>query len=165
MRKYTSRIWLLIIFSLLITDLTFASTKPYYNVIEYGAKGDGQTADTKAIQKAIDQCNKNGGGTVEFPAGTYLTGTITLKNNVILNLQAGSKILGSKNIDDYPMSSLIWGNKLKNVGIIGFGIIDGQGVSFQGKKNRPALLQFVSCKNVTVVGVTLQHPGAWTQHS
>ncbi len=157
-------IYLLVIISFLANDLTLADTKPCYNVLEFGAKADGKIFDTKVIQKAIDECANSGGGTVVFPAGIYLTGTIIMKDNVILNLQAGSKILGSKNINDYPEYSLIWGNKLKNIGITGFGTIDGQGESYQGKKTRPALIKFVSCKNVIVEGVTLQHPAAWTQH-
>ena len=136
MNYYKNRfiICLIIIFSLLLNILTLANTKPYYNVLDYDAKADGITLNTRAIQKVIDECSNNGGGSVEFPAGTYLTGTIYLKDNVILNLQAGSKILGSKNIKDYPTYSLIWGDKLNNIGIVGFGIIDGQGKSFQGKK-------------------------------
>ena len=60
----------------------------FYNVLDYGAVSDGKTLNTKAIQKAIDECASNGGGSVQFPAGTYLTGTISFKDNVILNLQA-----------------------------------------------------------------------------
>jgi polygalacturonase len=71
-------IYLLIIISLSACDLMMAVTKPYFNVIEYGASANGQTLDTKSIQKAIDECSDNGGGTVEFPAETYLTGTIYL---------------------------------------------------------------------------------------
>ena len=144
--------------------MSIAQTSPYLNVLDFGAEADGKTLNTKAIQSAIDQCHKNGGGTVEFPAGKYLTGTIVMKDNVILNLQAGSTVLGSKNIDDYSYNSLIWANNLKNVGITGFGVIDGQGKSYYGKKTRPALLQFISCRDVIVQGVTLQHPAAWTQH-
>jgi polygalacturonase len=172
-------IYIVIILSLFMNDLTVAGGKPHYNVVEYGAIADGQTLNTKAIQQAIDDCSENGGGTVEFPAGTYLTGTLFLKSNVFLNLQAGSTLLGSKNLEDYPQSlrqpgnnsdkkfvlrALIRGDELENVGITGFGIIDGQGKFFYGIKVRPRLLLFVSCKNVTVAGVALQHPGAWTQH-
>lgn len=171
-------IYLLVVFSLLINILMLANTKPYYNVLEYGATANGKTLDTKAIQNAIDECNQNGGGTVEFPAGTYLTGTIILKDNVFLNLQAGSKILASKNFEDYLVNSkpvsnsnqkdisgaFIVADNKKNIGITGYGIIDGQGASFYGKKDRPVLLMFRSCRNVTVEGITLQHPATWTQH-
>ena len=188
----------------LLIGLIFAGTKPNYSVIKYGAKADGKTLNTKAIQKAIDDCADDGGGTVEFPAGTYLTGTIILKDNIILNLQAGSTILGSKNIKDYPMyaqpvannmdkdvyRALIRGENLKNIGITGFGVIDGQGKFLQGIKitdevlneikniykdesryipakgndHRPFLLRFVSCEDVTVKDITIQYPAKWTQH-
>ena len=189
---------------LLLSSLVFANTKQYYIITEYGAIADGKTLNTNAIQKAIDECANNGGGTVEFPAGNYLTGTIIMKDNVVLNLQAGCKILGSKNIEDFPMYSqpvannmdkdvyraLIRGENLKNIGITGLGIIDGQGKYLQdipitdedlkeiekvytdksryipGKKNdqRPFLLRFVSCKNIIIEGITLQYPAKWTQH-
>ncbi|NOX64971.1 MAG: glycoside hydrolase, partial [Chlorobi bacterium] len=189
---------------LLLSSLLFSATKTNYNVLYYGAVADGKTLDTEAIQKAIDECADNGGGTVNFPAGNYLTGTIIMKDNVVLHLQAGSKILGSKNIENYPMYSqpvannmdkdvyraLIRGENLKNIGITGLGVIDGQGKYLQGipitdedikeiekvytdksryipgKKNdqRPFLLRFVSCNNIIVEGITLQHPAKWTQH-
>ncbi|VAX28209.1 Polygalacturonase [hydrothermal vent metagenome] len=163
---------------LLLSSLLFPSTRQYYNVVDYGAKADGKILNTKSIQEAIDKCASNGGGTVVFPAGTYLSGTIVMKDNVILHLEAGSKILGSKNIDDYRVNlKLISNNKQKdingalilaldkkNIGITGFGTIDGQGKSFYGKENRPVLLFFNGCKDVTIKGVTLQHPASWTQH-
>ncbi|RLD62845.1 MAG: hypothetical protein DRI95_12485 [Bacteroidetes bacterium] len=170
MRKTTLLLFLLI-------SLSISAQELFYNVFDFGAIADGKTLNTKAIQKAIDKCANNGGGTVEFLAGTYLTGTIILKDNVILNLQSGSKILGSKNIEDYFMNpeqinkkqkdvygALIGGENLKNIGVTGFGIIDGQGASFYGKKNRPALLMFENCTNIVIEGIKLQHPAAWTQH-
>jgi len=195
---------LFLVITFLGISMGIAQTNVNLNILDFGVNPDGITLNTKAIQKAIDQCDKNGGGTVEFPAGNYLTGTIVMKNNVILHLQAGSKILGSTNIADYPMYSppvpnnmdkdvkraLIRGENLKNIGIIGLGIIDGQGESLQGikmddetlneikkvytdktryipgKKNdqRPFLMRFVSCKDIVMKGITLQHPAKWTQH-
>ena len=67
-----------------------------------GAKGDGKTINTKAIQNAIDACSKNGGGYVVFSKGEYVTGTIRLKSRVMIKVQEGSKILGSTNLKDYP---------------------------------------------------------------
>lgn len=166
MKYYKNRlaIYIIILISLSTSEIKSDSAKPYYNVIEYGATADGKTFDTKSIQNAINECTNNGGGTVVFPAGTYLSGEIVMKDNVILNLQVGSKILGSENIKDYHMYSLIWGEKVNNIGVIGFGTIDGQGKSYQGKTSRPSLIKFVNCNDVIVEGVTLQHPGAWTQH-
>ena len=149
---FKQKYFLLITF--FITSLSFAQTKGYLNVLDFGAKADGKTLNTKAIQRAIDQCYNNGGGTVNFPAGTFLTGTIQLKDNVILHLQGGSKILGSTNIKDYPMylplvpnnmdkdvyRALIRGENAKNFGITGSGIIDGQGKDLQINKIRESEL-------------------------
>src|SRR5687767_12378491 len=66
-----------------------------YNIRDFGAKGDGQTNDTTAIQKAIDACYKDKGGTVLVPAGVFVTGTIELKSNVTFHIAAQGKILGS----------------------------------------------------------------------
>ena len=167
-----------IVFILCFSVYSLSAQNPFYNVLDYGAIGDGKTLNTKAIQKAINKCANNGGGTIEFPAGTYLTGVIILKDNVFLNLQAGSKILASKNFDDYLVNSkplynsnqkdisgaFIVADNKKNVGVTGYGIIDGQGASFYGQKDRPALLMFRNCKDITIEGITLQHPATWTQH-
>src|SRR4051794_9095063 len=68
---------------------------PFYNVRDFGAKGDGSARDTAAIQKAIDAAEKDGGGIVVTPAGTYRSGTIHLKSNVTLQLTSGAVILAS----------------------------------------------------------------------
>lgn len=72
-----------------------------YNILDYGAIADGKTLNTKAIQKAIDDCHANGGGTVFVPAGEYYTGTIWLRSNVELHLEHASKIIASHDLDDY----------------------------------------------------------------
>lgn len=164
-----------VIILLLIIVASVSAKNGFYNVLDFEATANGKTLDTRAIQKAIDECNKNGGGTVEFPAGTYLTGTLFMKDNVILNLQVGSKLLGSTDIIDYPLLSsfssraLILGKNVKNIGIIGNGIIDGQGKNLQKYKvpgkyeKRPFLIRFDECKNILVEGITLQYPAAWVQ--
>jgi len=75
--------------------LADSSSKTTYNIRDYGATGDGKTLDSPAIDKAIDDCAASGGGTVYFPAGTYLSGSIHLKSNIHLFLDAGSVILGA----------------------------------------------------------------------
>src|SRR5436309_594237 len=71
------------------------------NVKDFGAKGDGTSKDTQALQKAIDGAEQQGGGTVVVPAGKYLIGTIHLKNNVTLQLENGSTILASTDNADF----------------------------------------------------------------
>src|SRR5581483_7137044 len=66
-----------------------------YNIRDFGAKGDGKTLDTAALQAAIDACTADGGGTVLVPAGTFVIGTVELKDNVTLHIAAGGTLLGS----------------------------------------------------------------------
>ena len=67
-----------------------------YNIRDFGAKGDGTTLDTTAVQAAIDACTRDGGGTVLVPAGTFHIGTIELKSNVTLHLAASATLLGQR---------------------------------------------------------------------
>jgi len=150
-----------------------------YNVRDYGAKPDGKTMCTKSIQKAIDECAENGGGTVYFPPGTFLSGTIYMKSNVTLRLDTGSTLLGSSSLKDYPPTvqafrsytdnytdkSLIYGEKLKRIAITGSGTIDGQGSPFKGPyKVRPYMIRIIQCQNVLVKDVTIQNSPMWVQH-
>jgi hypothetical protein len=105
---------------------------------------DGKAINTNNIQMAIDEVSNRGGGTIVFPKGKYLTGSIILKSNVTLLLEKNAVILGSTNPADYkkvdvtdnlksPNASdnsklaLIISSNAQNVGIIGKGTIDGQG--------------------------------------
>ena len=150
-----------------------------FNVRDYGAKGDGVAFDTAAIQAAIDACNSAGGGTVVVPAGTYLTGTIELKNNVGLRLEKGSVLLGSKNLDDYPecvpnlrsytdkytRHSIIYAESAENIAITGEGTIDGQGAAFDNTTYaRPNMMRIISCRNVSVRGIRMLDGAMWTCH-
>lgn len=119
----------------------------FYNVKKYGAIGNGKNLDSPAINKAIEAASKAGGGTVWIPAGTYLSGSIRLKSNINLHLDAGATILGAPQemnaydetepysfgpYQDGPHSyfhnSLIWGENLVNVFITGNGMINGGGL-------------------------------------
>src|SRR5438552_3826566 len=72
-----------------------------FDVREYGAKGDGVTLDTAAINKAIEACAQAGGGQVLFPAGRFLSGTVRLRSQVNLYLDAGARLIGTTNLDEY----------------------------------------------------------------
>jgi polygalacturonase len=150
-----------------------------FNVRDHGAAGDGVHLDTSAIQDAVDGCARAGGGTVLFPAGAYLSGTIVLKSRVTLELDAGAVLLGSKDLQDYPSHvpalrsftdtyterSLIYAEGLEDIGIRGRGRIDGQGAAFKGPyKLRPYMLRFVSCRNVSVTDVAIENSPMWVQH-
>ena len=74
----------------------------------FGAVGDGRTKDTNSVQRAIDTCTASGGGVVYLGPGTYLCGTVVLKSNVTLYLEAGAVLLGSRDINDYEPKHLIY---------------------------------------------------------
>jgi hypothetical protein len=106
----------------------------FFNVRDFGAVGDSKNLDTKSIQEAINQCSKSGGGTVIFPAGTYLSGSIELLSNITFQLEAGSVIKGSPNLEDYKKmgrtsegrnTSLIYAIGATNIAITGRGSVDG----------------------------------------
>jgi DNA sulfur modification protein DndE len=114
--------------------------KDTFNIVSYGAVNDGITLNTKAINAAIDACNKTGGGTVYIPAGLWLTGPIVLKNNVELNTARGALVLFTPDHLQYPLvassfegveaarcQSPITAEGLENIGITGQGIFHGSG--------------------------------------
>ena len=151
-----------------------------YSVRKFGAVGDGKIKDTQAIQAAIEAAHTAGGGTVYFPAGIYLSGTLMLRDRVTLHLEAGSILLGSTEQADYPPTpprfrsyteryvhqSLIYGEDLKNIALEGRGTIDGQGTTFNDRpfRERPYLIRLVGCQNVLVRDVTLVNSPMWVQH-
>jgi len=108
-----------------------------YNILDFGAKGDGNFLNTKAINKAVEHCSQQGGGTVIIPSGTFVTGCIMLKSNVDLHLVAGAELLGSENMTDYKTGDethgMIFCEDATNVSISGSGTINGNGIHFYEK--------------------------------
>ena len=133
-----------------------------FNVREFGVIGDGETLNTQAIQKAIDACTEAGGGTVYFPAGTYKAGTFYLKSNVTLYLDTGATILGSKDMKDYVESEhhygsryfFIYGRDIKNVSIVGGGIIDGT-LALDNGSFGPLALIFEYSENILIRDISI----------
>ena len=150
-----------------------------YNVLDYGAKGDGIHKDTQAVQKAIDLATTNGGGKVIIPSGKKIVvGTIFLKNNVSLYLENGAVLLGSPDIEDYAKNThknmyknephmdrcLIFAKEAHSIAIEGYGTIDGNGFpkNFKRETGRPMLIRFLNCTDIHINNVKLINPAAWT---
>jgi polygalacturonase len=128
-----------------------------FDVKRFGAKGDGKALDSPAINRAIDAAAAAGGGTVFFPAGSYRSFSIRLKSNISLYLDQGSTIVAadpndgdgkydaaeSNQWDSYQdfghshwHNSLIWGENLQNISILGPGTIWGKGLVRSGAQSR-----------------------------
>jgi polygalacturonase len=158
-----------------------------YDVRSYGAKGDGITDDTSAINQAIEAASSAGGGTVELGAGTYLAGSIHLKSDIALYLGPGSTLLASSDGEAYDVAepnpwgdslhyqdsghshwhdSLIWGDGLTNVSITGEGRIFGKGLVRDFMKDSPPrkvgnkAIALRNCRNVILRDFTIEH-GGW----
>ena len=122
----------------------------FYNVLDFGAKGDGKALDTDAVNNAIDAAADKGGGTVYFPAGQYLCFSLRLKSNITIYLDNGATVVAAdpgvdrgsydlpepNEFDAYQdfghthwKNSLFWGIGVENVAIVGQGRIDGKGLT------------------------------------
>ncbi|HEU6448023.1 MAG TPA: glycosyl hydrolase family 28 protein [Verrucomicrobiae bacterium] len=149
------------------------NTNNVINVTSYGAIGDGVTTNTTAIQNAINAATAGGnvggysGGTVEIPAGTYLCGPLTMKNNVNLQIDEGA-ILRMLAYSNYPggfvnPANFISGSSVTNIEISGPGAIDGQGApwwkitSTNSSYNRPRMINFSGCNHLLIQNITLSN--------
>lgn len=177
--------------TLLLVACTSTSSNSTFNVLDYGAKGDGSTDDAAAIQKAIDQCNEEGGGTVLFPKGhTFMAGPIQLKSNVEIHLEVGATLLANPDESIYQLSTFgdnrgegmmwLWCDSIENLAITGRGTIDGNGVAFMGKEledsyelkelkdptfdPRPHVLTLKRVNHLTIRDITIREGAYWTVH-
>lgn len=160
-----------------------------YNVLDYGAKGDGTTDDAVAIQKAIDDCNANGGGQVLFPTGyTFLSGPVELKSNVDIHLDVQSTWKANPDESIYHLSAFganegegmmwIYADGVENLSFSGKGTIDGNGVAFMGEElldsyelkpittfdPRPHVLTLKGVNRLSIKDITIQNGAYWTVH-
>lgn len=153
------------------------------DVRAFGAKGDGTTFDTAAIQSAIDRCAESGGGEVRLGPGRYLTGSLQLRSGVRFHLDPKATLLGSASMEDYKRGPLLSAEDVSNIVIEGGGEIDAQGESFWAYEKpytgppwrgtaqfeyralrRPRCLHFLRCENLTLRDITIRNSPSWTVH-
>jgi polygalacturonase len=171
---------------LLLAAIAFSSpashAAPVCDAHAFGAKGDGVTKDTRAIQIAIDACAAKGGGTVLLDHGAFLTGPLVLKSRVTLDVQPGSTLLGSQDHADYPrmeelhepaVQPLLSASNADHITLRGGGIIDGSGQPWWADVYshrhlpdfspalRPRLILFDHCRHIRIEGLTVQNSPSW----
>ena len=132
-----------------------------FDVRDFGAIGDGNTLNTAAIQNAIDECHRLGGGAVVFENGVYMTGKIIMRSNIELHVRSNATILASPRVEDFPDSTdeqashvntkrltrwrnncIIFANECKNIAITGTGKIDGNAPAFLRESPEDELLTY-----------------------
>jgi hypothetical protein len=150
---------------------TFLFSAVVHNVRDYGARGDGRGKDTAAVQAAIDAAEKEGGGVVFVPAGNYPCGTLHLKNNIRMELAPGATISASPDRGDFDAYekltyqtgsdeettyfhySLLTGEDIHDISIVGAGSVDGN----RAKRGGPKPIALKNCRHVAIYGITVKN--------
>lgn len=168
----------------LVVLLSLTAEVKDYNVVDFGAVNDTTVLSTAAIQRAVDDCSKAGGGRVVVPAGIYKIGTLVMRSHVNLYLEQGATLYGSTRLEDYrPLKTdyvslrtqtatvqLIYADGVEDVTISGYGTIDGRGRAFKKLSwndegiTRPHLLRFIQSRDIRIENITLRNSACWMQH-
>lgn len=151
-------------------------------ITDFGAVGDGVTKNTLAIQQALDRCSVLGGGTVEVPAGRFVTGTIFLRSRTRLHLAEGTELIGSNDLADYPLSQVRWEGKwvkghcslihavdAEDIAVGGTGKILGSDAvggmpSAAYPLRHPALIEPVNCRRILLEDFSTAYDHMWNIH-
>jgi len=162
---------------LLVCLLAASASAAVFDVKTYGAKGDGQSQDRDSINKAIEAASAAGGGTVEFGPGTYISGSIRLRSNITLRLEPGTVIEASSDAKEYDAAepnasdkfqdfghshwhnSLIWGENVSNIAIVGAGLISGKALVRERGGGGDKAIALKLCHNVTLRDFSILNGG------
>lgn len=149
---------------------------------DFGALGDGEAFDGPAIQAAIDAVSAGGGGEVVLPPGGYVSGSLFLRDGVVLRLDEGAALLGSRDPRDYPVvegrwegvtrevhAGLVHARGARGIGVVGGGIVDGRGQEWWRlfrsgalDRPRPRLVSVEDCEDVVLEGFRAKDSPSWT---
>ena len=166
--------------ALIVATSVFGAENPALDVRDFGAKGDGVTKDTAAIQKALDACAAAGGGKVSVSDGTFLTGSLILGANTTLEIAPRASLVGSGDIADYPLVNIRWEGEFReghrallsasnaaNLAITGGGAIFGAPVALSKLRNPrgPVLIELTGCTNTLLENFTTQYQNLWSIHT
>lgn len=162
--------------AIVIARAAEAPSSRVFDIRQLGAKGDGRTLDTAALQRALDECGTAGGGLVRFPAGTYLSRPVFLHSGTTLLFEAGAILQATDQRADFvnpkntnSFLAFVNGENLHDVAITGPGVIDGAGMRWWGPAEaarrrtpgyvlpRPRMIALTDCRNVRVDDVTLRN--------
>jgi hypothetical protein len=173
-----------------VQDAPPANRNDFANPMDFGAVGDGKSHDTAALQRAIDYCASQGGGTVYCPPGhTFLIGTIELKSNVTLHVEGGAALMGSDQLSEYRQDTgegpyypeavkgeMIYAHKAHNIRLTGMGTIDGGCVAKvkyvkhgaalvapDGTRTtmRPMAIHFKECERIRIDNLCFANSRSW----
>jgi len=165
--------------TLVVAASVFAAERPALDVRDFGAKGDGTTKDTAAIQKALDTCAAAGGGSVLVSNGTFLTGSLVIGANTALEIAAPASLAGSADIADYPLVNIRWEGEFReghralisasnaaNITLTGGGAIIGPDAALSRLRNPrgPVLIELTGCTNAVLENFTTQYQNLWSIH-
>ena len=155
-----------------------------YKITDYGIVPGLSTPQTALLQQLIDRCKAEGGGTLLFPAGSYISGTLTLCSNLTLEFELNAVLYGSCDEEDYPfynpspipffegrdgIRALLFALNEKNITIKGEGTIDGRSALYpphdvKVHRTKPRVIWFGNCENVEVSGMLMLNSVFWMQH-
>ncbi|MBV9441600.1 MAG: glycoside hydrolase family 28 protein [Acidobacteriaceae bacterium] len=174
--------WLVL--ALALSPVKDAAAAKVCDVRDFGAKGDGASKDTKAIQDGIDKCAAEaGGGTVRLSKGTFVSGPIVLKSNITLSVEKDATLLGSPDHADFPRKTefrapgyqaFVGAVNAENITLTGGGVIDGNGASWWkearqykdggilgSEHTRPRGVVFDHCRHIRMETITVQNSAYW----
>lgn len=161
--------------ALALLSFTASVSAKEYKAVIFGIKADGVTLNTASIQRAIDYISENGGGTLAFYVGRYLTGSFELKSNVQIKLSGGSVLVFSPNVFDIQgyegQNAMIYANGQDNISVYGGGTLEGnaqiintnieeqvaKGHISNAESFKPSLIGFTNCKNIRIEKLMFQN--------